>query len=141
MSLTTGIGFGTTLGYHTGTGSGAFTVIAEVVDQIDNDVTGTEVDTTLLGDTFKTNRRSDVDPGELQFEIALDNGNTMNQVLATLLENGSVATWQLTYSNGGTADSFTGWVKSLGRAVAKNKMLTRKVTVRLTGNPGVYTGS
>lgn len=143
MTLQKGIGYGTTIGYHTGIGSGSFTVIAEVVDQIENEVTGTEVSTTLLGDKYTSSVQSDIDSGELTFEIALDPANTNNQALATLKDNGNVATWQLTYSNDSGAtktETFTGWVKSLGRTIQKSKLLTRKVTIRLTGDAGIYKG-
>lgn len=122
-----GIGFGTTL-----TVGG--TVIGGIVDQIDNEVSREEVDTTLLGDLYKTSSPADIDPGELTFDVAL--GGDGDSALVALFTSGDEASWTITYSNGG-ADTFSGWVKSLGRTVSKREMLTRKVTVKLSGNPGV----
>jgi hypothetical protein len=128
-----GIGFGSRLAI----GSGSGTVVGGIIDQIENEVSTEEVDTTLLGDKYKTFAPADVDPGELTFDIALDNGDTTNQTLVDLLDSGDVVEWHITYSNNVSPDSFNGWVKTLGRMISKRELLTRKVTIRLTGDPGM----
>lgn len=136
MALTIGIGQLSTLGVDPAGGS-SFTTLGGIIDAIENECSASEVDTTLLGDTWMTSLPADLDPGELTFEIALDNGDDDNQTLVDLFSGRTIATWKITYSNSESPDTFSGYIKTLGRSIAKRSMLTRKVTVKLTGDAGL----
>lgn len=130
------IGFHSILSYSEGS---VWVPVGEVIKGWDNESTADMVDTEILGDTFKTFKPASIDPGTVTFEIFLDNGNTNNQFLADAFYNGTLVNWQIEYSNGGEGDEeqFSAYVKSLGRTVEKKTMLTRKITLQITGDPGI----
>ena len=136
MAFNKGIGFGSTLSVDV-VGGSSFVEIGTIVDAIENEVSAEVVDTTVLGDLWKTFATADLDGGEVTYVIALDNDDTQWQSLANLLKTGTAAAWQIEYSNSTIKDTFDGLVTGLSRTIAKRDLLTSSVTIKVTGNAGL----
>ena len=126
-----GIGYGSTLAFASGTGSP--NTIGGIVDGWEVEAETEMVEVTLLGDATKKFMPADTDPGECTFEVALDNGDSDLTALKAAQAAGTLLSFTATYSNGGSADTFSGYVKTVGKTVKKREMLTSKITVKATG--------
>src|SRR5579871_2518705 len=97
MSLTKRYGYAVTLGCDSSGGS-SFTVLGNIVDSIEGaDVKADEIEVTLLADKIKTWAQGQIDGGQVTFKIAYDPADTSGTTIATLLGNGNVANWQISY--------------------------------------------
>jgi hypothetical protein len=135
--LTKRIGLGVKLGVDP-TGASTFTDIGCIVEAISGPEAKAEtVDTSLLGDIYKTFAKSAIDSGEVTFEVAYDPLETVNQTLATLFTQGTpTPNWQIQYPPDNTTETFLGHVVGLGREVKKAGMILKKVTIKVSGDPG-----
>jgi hypothetical protein len=138
-SLVKVIGFGSTLSCDP-TGGTSFTTLGAIVDGWDESQAKAEkANTSILSDKYMTAAPAQVDPGEVSFEIAYDpmTGSSA-ATLGALLTSGAIANWQTSLNRGGTpvTSTFLGYVSGLGVAVKKAALVTQKVTIQKTGNPG-----
>jgi hypothetical protein len=136
------IGFGCTLGVDPAGGT-AYSVLGNIVDSIDGPEAKTvEVDTTLLGDKYKTSAGADVDPGNVTYEILMDPADTSYTTLSALLGNSNLGNWQVVMppppgaTGSAISQTFLGYVAGMSRAIKKAEKLSAKVTVRVSGQPG-----
>src|SRR4051812_2059116 len=143
MSLTKRIGLGVKLSVDAAGGT-TWVELGSIVDGIETDAKATSIDTSLLGDTYSSFLKGPIDGGSMQFTIAYssEDSNT-TQILNGLLASTSqtLANWQLTYPavGGGSSDTeiFKGFVESVGRSIKRDGFLTAKVSVKVSGDPGL----
>lgn len=137
------IGYGCTLGVDPA-GGVTFTTIAAIIDGWSGpDTSADDVETTVLGDKYKTFARAQIDPGTVQFEIAYDPANATNQTLVDLYDSGDVASWQITFNdvgNGSATETFNGYVNSFSREMTKGSLVKATISIKVSGDPG-YTGA
>lgn len=141
------IGYGSLLGVDTAGGS-SYTDLGEIIDFSLSAATRTEVETSVLADTYKTYAPGQIDPGTCTLTVAYDPEATTSQTLVDLLEQRTpVPTWQITYSviasssEAAPTETFSGWVMSVSReGFAEGDRLQSSVEVRITGDAGL-TGS
>lgn len=145
MSLTKRIGFGVTLGCDPA-GGVTYAVLGAVVDGLEGAEAKTdEVDTSVLGDKYKTKAGAQVDPGNVTFSIAYDPLDTATTtVLTGLLASSAVAGWQITYpviaAETQQKDAFKGFVSGFKRSIKKANLIVADVTITVSGTPG-FTGA
>lgn len=143
MALSKRLGFGCTLGVDPAGGS-SFTTLGNVVDGVTGPgATATDVETTVLSDTWKTFAKADIDPGSVSFMIAYDPDDTNTQTLVDLLGSTSstLPTWQLTFSGSGSnTETFTGYLQAFERVAQKGALITANITIKISGDPN-FTGS
>lgn len=125
------------------TTSTAYTTLAGLMSIAGPSASGDDVDTTTLDNStgtthWKTFQRGQVDPGETQLTLSYSSTETANKMLGGALKMGTVRTWKVTM--GSTYETFTGYIKSMGREIGgAANMITRSVTMKITGNPGFPT--
>lgn len=138
MPLNKQIGYGSVFAYSTdGT---SFTDVGSIIDGFNGPSTSAdEVETTILSDTYKSYQRSQIDPGEASFEFAYDTADTNTNALVDLYNNGTVATWRVTFPDS-SAEEFDGFLKDFGREVVKDSLIKANVTIRVSGDAG-FTGA
>ncbi len=135
------IGFGSYIQCDPAGGT-SYTTIAGVRSISRSEATSNDVETTIINDAtrFESFIGGLVNPGEVDFELAYDPATATHKSLALLLSTQAIATWKIVYSDtGATAETFSGYVKSLGNEVPLRELMTRKVKVKVTGNPGFAT--
>lgn len=133
-TFTKRIGFGVTLSVN---GS----VIGTIVDNIEHDSSRDVGETTVLGDAIKTYMAGQIDPGKVTFTIAYESDQSgTTKTLNDLYYSGATATWLITYPAVGSdlaeTETFTGFISARGRSINKNELITSKVEIQLTGDPG-----
>jgi hypothetical protein len=98
------------------------------------------VDISIITDTFKQFAKGRVDPGELSCMVAYDPADSTGQALAALLPvRTPVPTWTITYPDegGGTStQSFSAHLTGFELDAQVDKLVTAKITLKLTGDPG-----
>ena len=124
--MTQGIGYKSKL-YLNGSGSGA--LLGGVVDGWERSAETEMVDITVLGLAKKKYFPADTDPGETSFDVALDGSDTNLAALVTARDNGTLVTLVEVLSNGVT-ETYTGYVKTIGKTVKKRELLTSKITIQ-----------
>ncbi len=144
MAVNKRAGFGVTLSVDP-TGGTSYTTLAAIVDGVsESDAKATTVDTTLLSETFMTNTKTQIDPGEVTFTIAYDPDETTSVLLKALHTsvNPVPPAWLITYPYGVlgsgsiTTKGFFAHLTGLSREQKKDGMIVQNVTLKKTGNPG-----
>jgi hypothetical protein len=134
------IGLGCSIGILNTT-STAYDTIAGLISVAGPSASADDVDTSTLDNStsyWKTFQRGQVDPGETQLTLSYSSTETANKKLGGALKMGTVRTWKVTM--GSTYETFTGYIKAMGREIGgAANMITRTVTMKITGNPGFPT--
>ena len=102
----------------------------------------TDVDTTTLDSStnFRTFVGAVIDPGELSCSVIYDPADTAHTRLAEYHANLSAKTWAVVHaSTTGTSQSFSGYVKSLGREIPLDDVITLDFSIKVSGGPGYST--
>lgn len=141
------IGLGTKLYFKDSTGSTTtYTEIGGLLSLPGPDGTADDIDTSVITNStvaatyWKTFQRGQVDPGEMDVTVCYATTDTANKKLGTAYKTGAEKTWKITWpSTAVTAETFTGYVKAMGRALEKDSLITRNFKVKVTGNPGFVT--
>ena len=143
MTVIKQIGLGASLSVKGTTASTtAYTVIAGIVSMPGPDAAGTAIDTYTLDstDNFVTKLRGSVDPGDMTLVLAYNNSDASSKQLGTLFADGTLMTFKVEYpSTAATAESFEGFINGMGRAIERDAMITRPVTITVSGDPGFAT--
>lgn len=123
------------------TGGSTYVIVGCIVDGFSTSTSATSVETTCLGDTYKTFQRSDIDPGSLDFSIAYDaQDNTTTRKLVDLFNSGDVASWEITFSDEGSGtatENFLGFVESFNREITKESLVSASLTIKVSGDSGM----
>ena len=134
------IGLGTHLYVKTSTASTTtYTDIGGLISLPGPDGSGDDIDTSTIdnSDNFKTFLRGQVDPGEMSLTLAYSSTDSSSKKLGTYYKSGGLCTFKVDFpSTAVTDETFTGYVKSMGRAIEKDAMITRTVGIKVTGSPG-----
>jgi len=141
------IGNNITISVDTAGGS-SFTEIGYLVSVEGGELTRTDVNVSLLADTYNSYLPGARESGEFGFVVALDPNESGNQTLVTLYNRdatGTVPNWKIGYptvanSTATITETFLGYVKSLGHTFGKDELIQRACTIKLTGEHG-YTSS
>lgn len=133
------IGFGSVLAVTTTTGE---TNIAQVRNISGPDVDFDDVDTTCMDSS--SNYRTFIpglgNPGQVTFDLAYSSTVLTHKRLAFYMGQRSSKTFTFyPNSSGGDADAFSAYVKSMGREVPLDDLITCSVTLKLSGKPGYST--
>lgn len=134
------IGLGTTLSVKATTASSTtYVPIGGLISLPGPDGSADDIDTSTIDNetNFKTFQRGQVDPGEMTLSLAYGSTEASNKKLGTLFASGEIMTWKITFpSTAVPAETFAGYVKSMGRATEKDALITRSVGIKVTDNPG-----
>jgi len=134
-------GYGTVLQVTTTTGDAA---IAQLTNISGPGVDFAECDTTTMDSSsnFRTSVPGLGDPGDMSLSLMYDPAAVTHKRLAYYAGQRSVKAFKL-YQGGSTAaseeDTFSAWVKSIGREIPMDNMITCDVTLHVTGKPGYTT--
>jgi len=149
MAVSKILGFKTQLGFGSseGAGSSTFTKVAGLLSLPGPDGSGDDVDTSTIDnpDDFKTFARAQVDPGEMSMTLAYGSTDASQKQLGTLYGSGTIVSWGFIFNSTAAAstqwdsNTFNGYVKSMGRAIEKDSMITRTIGIKVTGDPGFPT--
>lgn len=149
MSLQRRIGYGVTLGCDVNQGTNYNTLGAVVNDIKFNPTKADVADTSILSDFWKQFAKGQVDPSEVDFEVAFDPGdNSGNSQTTAILKTLHAASGPNTYpfqltlpaiaspgSNVAQTINFSAHLISLGIGIAKDKLVVAQVKLKLSGNP------
>ena len=142
------IGFGTTISMKATTASTTtYTVLAGLISAPGPDGTADDIDTSTIDNStdsdlrnFKSYARGQVDPGEMTLTLSYGSTDATSKQLGTLYKSGDNQDWKVTFpSTTATAETFEGYVKSMGRELEKDSMIRRAVGIKVTGWPGFPT--
>lgn len=140
MAIRKMIGLGTTLSIKVTTAaSTVYTVVGGLISLPGPNGSGDVVDTSTIDEAtnFKSFQRAYVDAGEMNLTLSYGSTESSSKKLGTAYSDGKMRTWKITFpSTLVTAETFTGYVKSMGRELTKDSMITRTVTVKCSGDPG-----
>jgi len=149
MAVSKILGFKTQLGFGSsaGAGSSTFTKVAGVIGMPGPDGSGDDIDTSTIDNAtnFKTFARGQVDPGEMSLTLAYGSTDASQKQLGTLYSSGLIVSWGFIFSSTAAAstdwdaNTMDGYVKSMGRAIEKDAMITRTIGIKITGDPGFPT--
>jgi len=135
----------TTLWIYTGTGNpftnplldDGWERLAQIKDLTPAEMTADSFDDSYLDDDdvdWSSTIQGQKSAGDTSFTLAWKPGETGQQALVKWFKDGDDKTYKIRYPNG-VVDVFTGWVSSLGKAVAANEIITRTAKVTNKGNP------
>lgn len=134
------IAFGSVLAVTTST---AETNIAQIRGVMEGPGTDTPVvDTTCFDSTsnFRTSVPGLIDPGDVTFQLAYSTTMLTHKRLAYYHATRTAKTYTMYRgSSTGTATPFTAWVKSIGRQMPMDELITCAVTLHVSGKPGYTT--
>ena len=137
--MTKKFGYGSVLQVTTTTGDAA---LAQITNISGPGVDFAEVDTTTMDSS--SNYRTSVpglgNPGDVTIGLMYDPAAVTHKRLAYYMGQRSVKAFKLYH--GTTADDedlFSAWVKSMGREIPMDGMITSDVTLHVTGKPGYTT--
>ena len=141
------IGLGTRLYMKQSTGStSTYTAIGGLLSLPGPNASADDIDTSTIENStvantyWKTFSRGQVDPGEMNVSLAYGTTDTFNKSLGTYFRTGESLTFKVTFpSTAVTAESFTGYIKGMGRELEKDSMITRNLTLKVSGSPGFKT--
>lgn len=105
-------------------------------------VTANDVDTTTLDSSsnFRTFSAGLMDPGEVSFSVVYDPGNTMHKRLAYYMGQRLAKTFTVYYaSSTGDTDAFSAYVKSMGREIPLDDVISCDYTLKVSGKPAYTT--
>ena len=134
------IGYGSALAVATSTGG--TTTIAAIRSISGPGTDATDVDTTCLDSSsnFRTFAAGPIDPGEVTFQLAYSTTEASHGRLADMHENKTSYTFTLTHNTSGSdTDTFSAYVKSLGREIPLDDLITQDVGLKVSGLPGYTT--
>ena len=133
-------GYGSVLQVTTTTGDLA---IGQVTNISGPGTDAADVDTTTMDSSsnFRTFVPGLIDPGELTFSLAYDPALTSHKRLAYYHGQRQTKAFKLYHGTtaAGDEDAFSGHVKSLGREIPMDNLITCDVTLKITGKPGYTT--
>lgn len=138
MSLTKRIGLGAVIAVSSSSG-GTFTEIGGLMSIGGPDGSGDDIDTSTIDNVtkFKTFLRGQVDPGELALGVAMGTTDVGQKEIGTAYADGVIRFWKIW--PGSTADEtpviIEGYVKSIGRAIEKDAMITQTFGVKISDDP------
>jgi len=134
------IGYGSILAVTTTTGETNLAWIRGVMDGPGTDANDVDTTTFDSSSNFRTNTPGLIDPGEITFQLAYSTTQLTHKRLAYYHGQRSAKTFTMYRgSSAGTATAFSGWVKSIGRQVPLDDLITMDVTLRVSGKPGYTT--
>lgn len=98
-----------------------------------------EVDTTTMDSS--SNYRTSVpglgDPGDVTLPMMYDPALGSHKTLARAAQNRTTKVFTVYHgSSTGDTDTFSAWVKAIGREIPMDGMVTAEVTLHITGKPG-----
>ena len=149
MSLQQRIGLGVTLGVDLAGGAN-YNTLGAIVNAIKFSGTKADVvDISLLSDIFKRYAKGQIDPGELEFEIAWDPGdNTASTNTNARIKTAHDATGVNTYpfqltlpaiaspgTNTAQTINFSAHVTGVGPSLEKEKQLVASIKCKISGDP------
>lgn len=137
--MTKYFGYGSVLQVTTTTGDAA---IGQVTSIDGPGVDFPEVDTTTMDSS--SNYRTSVpglgEPGDVTIGLMYDPTATAVKRLTYYMGQRSVKGFKLYHgTSSADEDTFNAWVKSLGRAIPMDGMITADLTLHVTGKPGYST--
>lgn len=132
-------GYGAVLQVTTTTGDAA---IAQVTSISGPGVDFAEVDTTTLDSS--SNYRTSVpglgNSGDVTIGLMYDPTAVSHKRLAYYMGQRSVKSFKLYHgTSAADEDTFSAWVKSIGREIPMDNMITSDLTLHVTGKPGYTT--
>lgn len=136
MTIARRIGLGWTLGINSST------TVALVDGFSGPDATAAVVNTTLLSDAVETFAKGQISPGKLSMTVAYDPNDPVSSSLSSMFTVTNVDPYPFTInypstdSSGAGTITVNGHIVGLGMEVAKDKLVTRKVDIQLTGGVG-----
>ena len=137
--MTKYFGYGAVLQVTTTTGDAA---IGQVTNISGPGVDFADVDTTTMDSS--SNYRTFVpglgDPGEVTFSVMYDPAAVPHKRLAYYMGQRQVKSFKLYHgTTSADEDAFSAYVKSLGREIPMDGMITADITLKLSGKPGYST--
>lgn len=137
--MTKHFGYGAVLQVTTTTGDAA---IGQVLSLSGPGVDFPEVDTTTMDSS--SNYRTSVpglgNPGDVTISLMYDPGSVPHKRLAYYMGQRSTKAFKLYHgTTAADEDAFSAWVKSLGREIPMDNMITADITLHVTGKPGYTT--
>lgn len=101
-----------------------------------------EADTTTMDSS--SNYRTSVpglgNAGDVTLSMMYDPAHASHKILAEAAVTRTVKVFTVYHgSSTGDTDTFSAWVKSIGREIPMDNMITRDVTIHVTGKPGYTT--
>lgn len=133
-------GYGSVLQVTTTTGDLA---IGQVTNISGPGTDAADVDTTTMDSSsnFRTFVSGLIDPGELAISVMYDPGLVSHKRLAYYHGQRSTKVFKLYHGTtaAGDEDTFSAHIKSLGREIPMDNVITCDFTVRVTGKPGYTT--
>lgn len=114
--------------------------VAHVISISGPDTAANDIELATLTSTsnFIDYCRGDVDPGELTISLAFSSTTSALQ-LGTQHTAGNSFKWKVVPPTTAAAEEFTGYIKSMGRAIERNAMITRSLGIKVSGDPGIAT--
>lgn len=101
-----------------------------------------EADTTTMDSSsnFRTSVPGLGNSGDLTLSMMYDPALASHKILAEAATNRTVKVFTVYHgSSTGDTDVFSAWVKSIGREIPMDNMITSDVTLHVTGKPGYTT--
>jgi hypothetical protein len=89
---------------------------------------------------YRTFKAGPLDPGEVEIEMIYNSTNTTMKRLHVDLNALTSRTWTIDYpSTTAVNDTFTGTISALGAELPLDDVITRTITIKLSGKPGLST--
>lgn len=101
-----------------------------------------EADTTTMDSSsnYRTSVPSLGNSGDVTLSMLYDPTAASHKILAEAAVNRTVKVFTVYHgSSTGDTDVFSAWVKSIGREIPMDNMITSDVTIHVTGKPGYTT--
>lgn len=133
------IGYGVTLETTTSTGTMSIAYLRNI-DGPSAEIN--DVDTTTLDSTggFRTFIAGLIDGGEVSCQMIYDPSVESHKTLGTRFKARTLHTYTITHPSTTAGAAFSGYIKSLSRAVPLDDVVTCDITFKVSANPG-YTSS
>lgn len=139
--MTKTIGYGSALSVTTTTGE---TLIAQIRSISGPGVQADDVDTTTLDSSsnYRTFAAGLLNAGEVTAQLVYDPSNLTHQRLNTYMNARSSKTFKAYHgSTTGVAETFTAYVKGMGREIPLDDLITCDATFKVSGSAGYSTTS
>lgn len=94
---------------------------------------------TLDSTTFRTFTPSLINPGELSLDIAYDFANAVQKGLASQFKSRDETKFKVIFPTTTVSEEFAGYIKSIGREIPRDDLMTRTVVIKISGDPGFQT--
>lgn len=130
------LGFGTQVQVGNGGGTAeTFTAIPEIVGDIDGPSTSrdkVEVTPHKSSDMYREFKPGLIDPGEISFKMNYINGDTVQEGLKTLFDDGTVRNFRLVFPDDYTVQ-FAGFLTDFSQTEPAEGAITYSVKIAITG--------